>query len=187
MKHLKITFLTAALLFASVALAGESHQSKIRVVIAEGDSGDEITLNLNSDEMGFDLEEMQEGDTRSVVDESGRSILVTREADGFRFDVDGKTIKLPLFGAEHGAMWINDDIGENVEVHVMRGEKFVSGDSLDGVTILSGQPIDNETREGIRSLLISSGHSGEVEFIDPSGSPDGPHEVRIIKKMSQTH
>jgi len=65
MKHLKTTFLTAALLFASAALAGESHQSKIRVVIAEGDSG-------------------------------------------------------------------------------------------------------------------------EVEFIDPSGSPDGPHEVRIIKKMSRT-
>ena len=182
MKNLKIMFLLAAFVFASAALAGEGHQTKIRVAIAEGDSSDEIQLNLNGEEMGFDLEEMQVGETRSVVDETGRTILVTREANGFKFDIDGKAIQLPLFGAEHGAMWVNDDSGENVEVHVMRDAKFVSGDSFDGVTILSGQPIDDETRESIKSLLISSGHSGDVEFIDPSGSPHGLHEVRVIKQ-----
>jgi len=181
MKNLKIAFMIAALVLASAALAGEHHQTQIRVAIAEGGSGDEIRLNLNSDQMGFDLQEMQEGETRSIVDESGQTILVTREAGGFKFDVDGKTIELPLFGDEHGAMWINDDSGKNVEVHVMRDAKFVSGDSFDGVTILSGQPIDDATRESIKSLLISSGHSGDVEFVDPSGSPHGLHEVRVIK------
>jgi hypothetical protein len=30
-------------------------------------------------------------------------------------------------------------------------------------------------------IAIAEGHSGDVEFIDPSGSPHGLHEVRVIK------
>jgi hypothetical protein len=44
------------------------------------------------------------GKIKTVLDDSGRSILITREADGYKIDVDGKTIDLPLFDGKHGAM-----------------------------------------------------------------------------------
>ena len=182
MKVLKIAIFAASLVLAGVASAGEEHQMKVRIAIDDSDGGDEVHFSLDSDDLGFNLEDMQEGETRSIVDESGRSILITREAEGFKFDVDGKTIEMPLFGAEHGAVWVDDGDGENVEVHVMRDAEFVSSGDFDGVTILSSEPIDDVTREGIKSLLTSSGHNGDVNFIDTSDGPHGMHEIRVIKK-----
>jgi hypothetical protein len=182
MRLSKIAVFAVLLLLAGIASAGEEHQMNIRVVIADSDGGDEIRLNLDSDDLGFDLNEMQEGEIRSIVDESGRSILISREAEGFKFDVDGKTIEMPLFESEEGVFWVGDDDVENVRVHVLSDAEFVSSDNFDGVTVISSQPIDEVTREGIKSLLSSSGHSGEVEFIDISDEPHGMHEVRVIEK-----
>jgi hypothetical protein len=185
MKLLKIAVFGVSLLLAGAVSAGEEHQMKIRVVVADNDGGDEVHLNLDSADLGFNLHDMQEGETRSIVDESGRPILITRGAKGFKFDVDGKTIEMPLFDSEEGDLWVSDGGVENVEVHVLRDAEFVSGDDFDGVTILSSQPIDEVTRDGIKSLLSSSGHSGEVNFIDTSDGPHGPHGmhgIRVIKK-----
>jgi len=181
-RFLKIAVLAASLMLAGMASAGEEHKMKIQVVVDDADGGEAVHMSLDSDDLGFDLHDMQEGETRSVVDESGRSILVTREAKGFKFDIDGKTIEMPMMVEEHGAMWVGEEAGEDVQIHMMRDATFISEDDLNGVTILSGQPIDDITREGIKSLLTSSGHSGDVKFIDSSGTSDGPHEVRIIKK-----
>jgi hypothetical protein len=182
MKLIKIAVFAVSLLLAGVVSAGEEHQMKVRVVVADSDGGDEVRLNLDSDDLGFNLHDMQEGETRSIVDESGRSILITRGAKGFKFDVEGKTIEMPLFDSGEGDLWVSDGGVENVEVQVLRDAAFVSSDNLEGVTILSSQPIDEVTRDGIKSLLGSSGHSGEVNFIDTSDGPHGLHKVRVITK-----
>ena len=182
MRFLKIAVLAASLMLAGMASAGEEHKMKIQVVVDDEDGGDAVHMSLDSDDLGFDLHDMQEGETRSVVDESGRSILVTREAKGFKFDINGKTIEMPMMVEEDGAMWMGDEDGENVKFHVLRDAAFISEDELNGVTILSSQPIDDVTREGIKSLLTSSGHSGDVNFIDTSDESGGPHKVRFIKK-----
>jgi hypothetical protein len=182
MKLLKIVVFAVSLLLVGVASAGEEHQMKVRVVVADSDGGDEVRLNLDSDDLGFNLHDMQEGETRSIVDESGRPILISRGAKGFTFDVDGKTIEMPLFDSGEGDLWVSDGGVENVEVHVMHDAEFASSDKFDGVTILSSQPIDEVTRDGIKSLLSSSGHSGEVKFIGTSDGPHGMHGVRVIKK-----
>ena len=181
MRLMKTVILAASLIVAGAAVAGEEHQMKIKIAIAEDDGSGEVLLNLDSDDLGFSLHDMQEGETRSIVDETGRSILITRIAEGFTLDVDGKTIEMPLFGSEHGAMWTGDG-GENVQIHMMGDAEFISADSFDGVHIISGEPIDDVTQEGIKALLISAGHSGDVKFIDTSDGPHGMHEVRIIKK-----
>ena len=182
MRLLKTAMLAASLIMAGAAFAGEEHQMKFKVELAEDDGHGEVMINLDSDELGFNLHDLQEGETRSIVDESGRSILITREAEGFKFNVDGKTIEMPLFGSEHGAMWVGDGEGADVEMHVMGGSQFASAVDFDGVHILSSQPIDDVTQEGIKALLTSAGHDGDVKFIDTSDGPHGIHEVRIIKK-----
>jgi hypothetical protein len=181
----KIVVSAALLILAGLASAGDEHQARIEVMVADGHGSDGIHFKIDSDDLGFNLEDMQEGETRSIIDEDGRSILITREAKGFKIDIDGKTIEMPLFDGGHEVMWLGDGDGVDVDVQIigsMADANFYSTDVFDGVTILSSKPIDDVTREGIKSILTSSGHSGDVNFIDKESGPHGAHEVRIIKK-----
>ena len=193
MKMRDITMVTVSLLLASVSLAEEQVQSTITIEMDDGSDAGEFHLQLDSDDMGFDLHDLQEGETRSIVDESGRSILITREAEGIKLNVDGKTIDMPLFDGLHGAMIVNniDDIGDiDADVHVIRNVNHTSGFSPNDITIVSGAPIDDVTRGNIKSLLTSSGHSGEVQFIDRSAAQGGHgvHKAVVIsKEVAVTH
>ncbi len=183
MKLRNIAFVLATLGLAAAALAGEDVKTKIAIAVVDDDGDGEVRIELNSDDLGFDLHDMQEGENRSIVDGSGRNILITREADGFSFDVDGKTIKIPLFhGRHHGSVWIDgDDIGD-FGAHVMRDAHFQATGVMDGVTIISGKPIDEATQQAIESLLESSGHGDGVRFIDSDRAHGGAHKVIVIEK-----
>ena len=88
-------------------LAGDDgkHERIIKVVKTGGDS--DIHIEIDSNDMGFNLDDLQVGESRSVVDDDGRSILVTRSDDGFSFTVDGKTIDLPALHREHESdVWV---------------------------------------------------------------------------------
>jgi len=67
----------------------------MKIVVAGESSGDSTTIHWASDDSEFDMQGMQLGETHSIVDESGNSVLITKEAEGFRFDVDGETIIVP--------------------------------------------------------------------------------------------
>jgi len=111
-----------------VALAQEEAHVKIVVATDDGD-GEVIHMHFNSDDVGFNVHDMQEGENQAFVDELGRTILVTREADGYTFDVEGKTIKMPLIDGDHKRMLqLHGDHDENVEVHVEHDVLEVDGD-----------------------------------------------------------
>ncbi len=90
-------------------------------------AGDNVRIKIDSEELGFDWRElhgMQEGENRSIIDESGRNILVTREADGFTLNIDGEIIELPmLFGGHHSMVWAED--GDEVDVNVHGEQVFI--------------------------------------------------------------
>lgn len=120
MKTKNTVSLIAASVLASAAFAGEEVQTKMKMVVVDGDADEEVRLELDSDELGFNLHDMQVGENQSVVDSQGRNILVTREEDGFSFNVDGKTIKMPAMDGEHERVWVQKfGDGEDVDVHVI--------------------------------------------------------------------
>ncbi len=178
----KRTFALASLLFAAVAMAGENIEMKVEISVDDGSGNEPIFLSLDSDTMGFALHDMQEGEIQSVVDETGRSILITREADGIRFEVDGKTINMPLPGTDSEVIWIDDGNFEDIDIQVHRLGGFVDSDNSNGVTIISGKTIDDVTKQGIRSLLLSSGYDDGVEFIDGGMKDEGMHKTVVIKR-----
>ena len=62
----------------------------------------------------------------------------------------------------------------------------IDGDDVDtSVTVFTGNPLDETTQQQIRDVLSSSGHTGEVRFID-ANSAHGDHarveRVHIIKQ-----
>ncbi len=183
MKIRQFVFTGLVLGLAAAAFAGDEAKTKMTVVVIDDSADGEVRIELDSDDLGFDLHAMQEGESHSIVDKSGRTILISRSADSFTIDVDGKTIDLPVLdGEHHGAMWIGDAGGDDAGFHIMKNVNFVKAGSMDGVMIMSGKPIDDETQQAIKTLLESSGYGSDVNFIDHSGSHGGPHRIKVIRK-----
>lgn len=170
----QIALLLATALFAATAYAGDNEHHKMRIEVVSDDGDGETRLTLDSDKLGFKLRDMQLGENRSVVDEEGRTVLITRLEDGYAFDVDGKTINMPLPG-NHG------EHHKNVDVRVMHdGMPHKAMMDGEGVVIISGKEIDAATQEVIRNALTAAGHE-EVHFAD--GHKGGPHQVRVVKEV----
>jgi hypothetical protein len=178
--------LALALGLAATAFAGE--EMKMKIAVVEDGSDGEIRIELDSDDIGFNLDELQEGETRSLVDKSGQSILITRTAEGYTFDVDGETIDMPMLGGDHEKLvWVEGDGGADVDVHVVRKAKFIGEDHMGSTMIMSAEPIDEATQQVIKSALGSAGHDGEVHFVTHNmhhgAKHGGEHQVKVIKKV----
>lgn len=172
----KFIALMCACLFAAVAIAGEQNHHKVAIAVVDGDGTDSTRIELDHDDLGFELHDLQVGENRSVVDKDGRSILITRVEEGFTFDVDGKTISMPAFD-NHGGHHLSD-----VDVRVMHDGMSAESMDMEGVMIISGKAIDDATQQLIRSTLESAGHN-DVNFV--GGDEDGHREVRVVKKIVQ--
>ncbi len=152
-------------------------------------AGDDVTIEINSDTLGFDWRElhgMQEGENRSIIDESGRNILVTREADGFTLNIDGEIIELPmLFGGRHSMAWTadGDETDVSVNVHAMHRTRVSSMHDMDDTMIISRKPIDDATQQQIKLLLDSAGYESDVNFIDREAAHG---EQIFIKRIEET-
>ncbi len=182
-------------LIGTAAVAGEERRTRIEIAVDDNGSGEQSFV-FDSREAGFDLHSLAVGESRSFKDSSGNAADVRRTADGFEFDVSGRTVKVDDMPAadgthaEHDVDMHLDHTDRNVTKNRdVRKLKVIKTDNADGVTIISGRKIDATTRERIQDILTSSGQAGEVRFIDGSefdadGSADmqGRHEVRIIEK-----
>ena len=191
MRVVKTFAVVAAFIFAVVSLAEEHARTEIRIAVDDESGGPHGIYSWTDEDMDFDLHAMQEGESRSFVDSEGRSVVVTRKADGMKFEVDGKTLEMPIFEGEyaHGmiASPVSGDVDFDVHVAAAPGHMSVSGP--DGITILSREPLDDSVKESIKSVLVSAGHDDEVRFIDHnsvmSGTmvmPDGDHRIKVIRK-----
>ncbi len=169
-----IALLLATVLFAVAAYAGEQGHQKIEIKVISVDDDGETELTLDGDDLGFSLSEMQVGENRSVVDKEGRPILITRNEDGYSFDVDGKTIDMPLLG-DHGGVHEAVDVQVMHEGMVHEGHKAMMAG--DGVMIMSAKDIDAATQEIIRNALTAAGHTS-VHF--ETGMNGGPHQIRVV-------
>ncbi len=177
----KIAVSVAAIGLFGVAVAQDQTRVQIEVISDDADH-EAVRIDLDSDEMGFNLHDMQEGENRSIVDKDGRTILVTRNADGYSFDVDGKTIDMPLMtGGRHGVVIAGTEHGEDVDVRVMKHRGVAKSAHMDGTMIMTGKPVDEATQQAIRSLLESAGHDGEVRFVDRESIHE-EHQVHVIEE-----
>ena len=168
MSKTSLTLLAGVLLATSAPgvaeVSGHIHEQKLRIAIDDGTEHGQVFVELNDGD-AIDVDSMQLGETRSVVDENGRAVLVTRTEHGLELDVDGKKIDVPGFSTLSDAAWTTD-VHENVFVDVASSVSIEHGGTANEVTIISGSRIDDATREGIRSLLSASGHDGDVVFVD---------------------
>ena len=160
MKLNTLTIMITSVLMAAAALAGEEVEMKIEIALDDGESAPTV-IRLDSDDMDFKLHELQEGESRSVVDGTGQLVLVTRMADGFVFDVGGKKIEVPGIHDDHMAyVTVDADGDRDIDVRVIKRIQVKGDANPDDVTIISGKALDDSTKEAIRSVRYLSGRTG---------------------------
>jgi len=169
-----------ALLMSMSLHAAEQIERKIAVVL---DMGDKVgVLDLD-----FLPSELPEGESRTVTNTAGDAMQMTkRDGDVVIIAADGSETVLPAMPAPHeGHTWVEEGAGE-MEVEVIMGE------SSDGLFISSAEPLDEATRETIRSALQAAGITRKVEFMEPGMRKVFIHEdteegaggeIRMIKKV----
>ncbi|MDJ0813422.1 MAG: hypothetical protein QNJ23_06825 [Woeseiaceae bacterium] len=121
-----ISLITVGLFGAAVA----QDEARVKIEVKTDDGhGDGMHVVLDGAELGFNPQDMQQGENQAFVDEQGRTILITREADGFRFDVEGKSIKVPLLNGDAEKMVeIHAEHDKDVDVHVVHDVIEIDGD-----------------------------------------------------------
>lgn len=81
--------LTIAGAFTQQALAGEVHtveEHQVKVVVAGG--GDAEVIQLDGDDL-------EVGESRQIITEDGKEVVITRTESGFEVTVDGESLDLP--------------------------------------------------------------------------------------------
>jgi len=183
MKVLTLLAVAVTLVFGTAALADVEKMHEMKIVI-ESDSPDGTAdFTWISDDPGFDMETMQVGEAQSIVDESGKSVLITREVDGFSFNIDGDIIDMPNMSEHpvHLAFVDGMEVDGDIDIEVIGDHRMMSAHASNGVTIITGETLDASTQESIKAVLQSVGRSEDVTFIDGSGGDGG--QVRVMKRQ----
>ena len=173
---------------AIAAYAGEKVHEKMVVEMIHSDGDQSSHFSFDSDDLGFDLMDMQVGENRSFVDKNGRTVLMTREEKGFSINIDGEDmdIMLPALGDLHNqAVWVGDIDGADVSIDVQSDQFVFRSEGDAGTVIITDKEVDDGTRQAIESLLQSAGHEGEVRFVDGAAKPHKAHGVHVVRKKKQ--
>ena len=157
MRTKALTIIFFALMLSAAAMASEQ-QRRIAIMVEadDGHDGDITSFRFDSDEAGFDLDELQLGESRAYVDEDGNNLYVVRTEEGFDFDLNGRKISLPDF-TKHGNITM---------MHAGNGTHVVR----------SVQKIRIDTDNGIDDLDLDI----ELNFDDMD--IHGDHEIYVVKK-----
>jgi len=180
-----------ACLIATAAVAGEEHRTQIKIAV-DSDGDEHQFIEFDSQNSDVDLQNLAVGESKTLTDNGGQEVTVTRTENGLEFDVGGETIEIDhMLGGMHGEHDVNieidGDASGDVIVKKHKSVRMIKADGSDGVTIISGDEIDADTRARLEQVLKDAGADGDVMFIDGSEMSDdmqahGTHEVRIIKK-----
>jgi len=194
MKLIQLSALAVLMAFGVASAQDVEKKMELKVVVAGDGAGDGHEVHWVSDDAG--LEDLAIGESKTITGESGREVVVTKTEDGMQFEVEGETVMVPDMGAHGTHMAFVDAEGGHgdIDVRVMKMDGMhqdidieVMGDAThmmrahhpDGVTIISGTPLDDSVKDSIRSVLISAGNNEEVTFVDSSAEG---HQVKVIKK-----
>jgi hypothetical protein len=142
------TTLICALLLATVTSFAHEAKHKIKLKI----DGMEEALKL-------DLDDMEVGETQQLFTESGKEVVVTRQEEGYKLEVDGKEILIASPGG-HGKM---------------DGKKMVFISEDGETTHLGG--------DGAHTWVSADGEGEKIHkiVIGGEGEGEGHHKIRVEK------
>ena len=177
--HALVALVIATLFTASFTFAGHGE--------AHGHH-EQVTVIVNGEKIDLSSEELEEGDTRQFFTDSGKEVLLTREADGLKLTVDGEDIHLGGLGS-HG------------KGHVMV-KRFGAGDHSftfdhDGdhedVSVFFGESHEWIHADGDAKVFFLKDHKSPAEHLVDSGVLDQVDEaaaeaiLEVLREIEPRH
>jgi len=174
-------------LIATAAVAGEERRTEIKIAV-DGDAGKHEVFRFDSADSDVDIESMAVGESQVLTDSDGNEVMVLRTENGFEISLEGEKIEIAGLHDAHDVTVlhdVNDVDGVIVEEH--KQVRVIKSQDTDGVTIISGEEINADTRAALEKVLRDAGRDGDIVFIDGSELSDAAQvhehrEVRVIKK-----
>ncbi len=187
---LLLTFAMSLLAIAAFAANSAAETQQIKIVVDTGAGDEPVTIELDSDKLGFSLSDLADGESRSVVDESGQTVLITRHGDDFQIDVDDQKFEIPAIGGDDvEQLIITDSDATDVDVRIIKRGGPMGHKGPDDIVIVSGKALDQSVKDDITAVLTAAGNTGQITFVDRSehehhmgGLHEGKHHVKIIRK-----
>ena len=176
-------------LIGTAAVAGEEPRTKVKIAI-DGDDTEHRVFRFDSQDSDVDLHELAVGESEVITDDDGNEVTVLRTEDGFEFDVEGETIEIAGLQGEHDFTMLHEvHEDEDIVVEKHKQVRVIKTKDSHGVTIISGDELDDDTRAKLEKVLEEAGKDGEILFLDGSelGGDEQAHEkheVRVIKKKT---
>lgn len=160
----RLTF-NALLTVVVVGLANAGERSQEVLELAFAGSEGTIDVRLDSDAMGFRLQDLAEGESRTIVTDAGQTVTLTRSGAVIALEVEGERFELPA------------------QPRRLQGGPGPWVDGQEGLVILSVEPLDEVRQQTIRAALEAAGINETVRFhARPAGSED-EHIVIIHKDI----
>lgn len=160
------TVFVTALFVSLAALASEKQHTHIEIAV-DDNASEPTSFQFDSVDAGFDLSDLQVGESRAFDDAAGGTALVTRTERGYKFDVDGREIEIGDLDDHHAHSMSHPTADEDIHViKKIRRVQIVGDDTDSGVTIVTVRPLDEATKQQIRDVLSASGDGDNVRFID---------------------
>jgi hypothetical protein len=149
MRAKELTIVFFALMLSIAAFASEKQQRiELRVDASQGQDGAIQSFRFDSEEAGFDLAELQLGESRSYVDAEGNNLFVVRTEAGFDFDLNGRKISLPDITSEDLHMMVVHDGDESHgQKHAVRKVKIIKMESGEDINEYSDDVKIHEAHE----------------------------------------
>ncbi len=180
-----MSFLFAGLVISGLVYAGTDARHEIRIEIDDDSGQAPLRVDLDSQEMGFTMDELEDGESRSFVDADGRNILLSRQGGKLVINVDGREIDLPGVPDAPLPPEFEHNMAASESMHhafVIASEIAGGGDLMDvpdmGLTVIAGRELDDATQQSIRDALKNAGVTDDVRFIQPRKG----HQQIVIRK-----
>ena len=202
MKTLKSTLaaLTMGVIgFGAIAIsADESEEKNVIVQIHKlSDSNTKVDLNVNGQAEVFNLPDLEVGETKNIVTESGSTISVSKTESGVSVSIDGEEINLPAVGGDMAAHFIKS--GMPFHKDTSDGVQVIGDLTDEQITIIKDafaaagveKQVNFTKGHQMRFITIDSENGENVNFefkgdSTHSWSSDGGANVKIIK-MGENH
>ncbi len=167
--------------FGAISIsANEAEEHNVMVQIHKAsDSNTKVELDIDSQVQVFNLPDLEIGETKDIVTESGSTISVTKTDSGISVYVDGEEINLPSVGGDMAAHFIKS----GMPLHEVNEGIQVIGDLTDEqIAIIR----DGFAAAGVeKEVNFTKGH--EMRFITIDGKEGGNYEFDFSTDKENNH
>lgn len=153
-----MTALALAIGCAGIAFAGDSAAEKTTIKLVKGD---QVST--------FSADDLAVGETRQLIADDGRNIIVSRTENGLDIDDGTDLTQVKLLPPDEALHWISDDGGVEADgaqrIEIRKVIKAGDGEATDG--------------SGKRAMVFIS-DDGKVTQLDMDGATDGEANAVVV-------